>query len=54
MKEVKTLRQLLETDERSRALFDSLPVERQVALQETRQNICTHEALERYVKAAQN
>ena len=50
MKKVQTLQQLLEQDAHCRALFDNLPPERQVALQEQRQNITTREALEQFVK----
>lgn len=46
-----TLKQLLEKNEESRRLYDSLSPEQQVNLQETRQDICTHQALESAVEA---
>ena len=42
-----TLRDLIENDPASRQLFDRLPPDAQVALQEQRQDICTYADLER-------
>ena len=42
-----TLRDLIENDPASRQLFDRLPPDAQVALQEQRQEICTYADLER-------
>lgn len=51
MKQMDTLKQLLEQNEESRRLYDSLSPEQQVNLQEARQDICTHQALESAVEA---
>ena len=42
-----TLRDLIEHDPASKQLFDRLPPDAQVALQEQRQEICTYADLER-------
>lgn len=42
-----TLRDLVENDPASKQLFDRLPPDAQVALQEQRQEICTYADLER-------
>ena len=42
-----TLRDLIENDPASKQLFDRLPPDAQVALQEQRQEICTYADLER-------
>ena len=42
-----TLRDLIENDPASRQLFDRLPPDAQVALQEQRKEICTYADLER-------
>lgn len=46
-----TLKQLLEQNEESRRLYESLSPEQQVNLQEARQNISTHQALQAAVEA---
>lgn len=51
MNQMDTLKQLLEKNEESRRLYDSLSPEQQVNLQEVRQDICTHQALESAVEA---
>lgn len=51
MNPMNTLKQLLEQNEASRRLYDSLSPEQQVNLQEARQDICTHQALESAVEA---
>lgn len=45
MKTYPTLQALLDHDPRSRSLFDSLPTDVQVALQEQRQSIGSYDAL---------
>lgn len=45
MKSCSTLHELIEQDARSKTLYDSLPKDVQVALQEQRQNIRTYEEL---------
>lgn len=46
MTKANTLQTLLKNDPKSRQLFDSIPVDAQVALQEQRQSIHTYEELE--------
>lgn len=45
MTNVNSLQALLKSDPKSRQLFDSFPMDAQVALQEQRQNIHTYEDL---------
>jgi len=45
MTNVNTLQALLKSDPKSRQLFDSFPMDTQVALQEQRQSIHTYEDL---------
>lgn len=45
MKNTSTLHELIAQDARSKALYESLPKDVQVALQEQRQNIHTYEDL---------
>lgn len=51
MDQMDTLKQLLEQNEESRRLYESLSPEQQVNLQEARQDICTYQALESAVEA---
>lgn len=51
MDQMGTLKQLLEQNEESRRLYESLSPEQQVNLQEVRQDICTYQALESAVEA---
>lgn len=51
MDQMDTLKQLLEQNEESRRLYDSLSPEQQVNLQEVRQDISTHQALKAAVEA---
>ena len=51
MKTYPTLQALLDHDPRSRSLFDSLPTDVQVALQEQRQDIRTRDELVQAINA---
>ena len=48
-----TLHELLESDRRSKELFERFTPDMQVALQEQRQNIHTHQDLERFANGFQ-
>lgn len=51
MKPCSTLHELIQQDAKSRALYDQLPKDAQVALQEQRQCICTYDELTQAVNA---